>query len=214
MLKTDLPDDAGSYRIHTQADFQYSASLDWAYRCSMGLLKYPLNEAISYQLVSMSSASQADRAGPIEYRPDVLCFRNTHEWYLGQTTAYISELQEAPTPLIAWLCRYMVKGHAVAVHEVTDLPRTELAIQVEFLRQSNKSVLSVPVFHDDRLCGIIGFDTTVANNIWPTYEVSALHVIDVDRRKIDKWQVRMRSIDSSWPVSRSYRKQLRERMGI
>ena len=311
MLKTDVPDGAGSYRIHTKADIANSVSLDWAYRCGMGLLKYPLNEAISDQLALMGNASHADRAWLIEYRPDLLRFRNTHEWCRGQTRAYVSELQEAPTTLIAWLHKYMVKGQAVAVHDVTDLPRTARAIQVEFLRQSNKSVLSVPMFHDDRLRGIIGFDTTAASKIWSTSEVSALfqcadligqakygtgrraepttvpvsstplvylsnrgvvrgvqpdiivgvrsagnyseiwledgsmlldsrslgmwstllpskiflqvhrtafvntlHVIDVDRRKIDKWQVKMRSIDSSWPVSRSYRKQLRERMGI
>lgn len=259
----------------------------------------------------MGNASNADRAWMIEYRPDLLRFCNTHEWCRGQTKAYISELQETPTTLIAWLHKYLVLGHAVAVHDVTDLPRTARTIQVEFLRQSNKSVLSVPVFYDNKLRGIIGFDTTVAKKIWSANEVTALfqcanligqakyaishgpekafaqensaplvylsnrgvvrgvqpeiivgvrsagnyseiwledgsmlldsrslgmwssllptkiflrihrtafvntlHVVDVDRRKIDKWQIKMRSVDQAWPVSRSYRKQLRERMGI
>ncbi len=43
---------------------------------------------------------------------------------------------------------------------------------------------------------------------------NALHVMDVDRRSVDKWLIRMRAVDETWPVSRSYRKPLRERMGI
>ncbi|WP_449415291.1 LytTR family transcriptional regulator DNA-binding domain-containing protein [Ochrobactrum teleogrylli] len=311
MLHTELSEVTGSYRIHVKADLARSATLDWPYLCGMSLLKYPVNDAISEQLALMGNASNADRAWMIEYRPDLLRFCNTHEWCRGQTKAYISELQETPTTLIAWLHKYLMLGHAVAVHDVTDLPRTARAIQVEFLRQSNKSVLSVPVFYDDKLRGIIGFDTTVANKIWSASEVNALfqcanligqakystnrapeksiaaestaplvylsnrgvvrgvqpeiivgvrsagnyseiwledgsmlldsrslgmwssllpskiflrihrtafvntlHVVDVDRRKIDKWQIRMRAVDQAWPVSRSYRRQLRERMGI
>jgi DNA-binding LytR/AlgR family response regulator len=44
--------------------------------------------------------------------------------------------------------------------------------------------------------------------------VNTLQVMDVDRRNIDKWQIRMRSVNSAWPVSRSYRTLLRARMGI
>ncbi len=44
--------------------------------------------------------------------------------------------------------------------------------------------------------------------------VNTLQVMDVDRRKIDKWQIQMRSVASAWPVSRSYRTLLRARVGI
>jgi DNA-binding LytR/AlgR family response regulator len=191
------------------------------------------------------------------------------------------------------------------------LPRTARTIQLEFQRQGNKSVLSVPVFHDKKLYGIIGFDTTAKHRTWSAAEVgalfqcanligqakyanaresgraalyesatsvvylrmrgvvrgvqpdaivgvrsagnyseiwledgsmvldsralgmwssllpenlffrvhrtaiaNALHVMDVDRRSVDKWLIRMRAVGSTWPVSRSYRKLLRERMGL
>lgn len=301
----------GKYRIHTATEFEPGPSLDWPYHCAMSLLKYPADDAISAQLALMGETSDVDRAWLIEYRPDLLRFRNTHEWCRGQTTPFISELQDGPTTMIAWLHKFMVKGYAVAIHDVHDLPRTARVIQAEFLRQGNKSVLSVPVFHDKKLCAIIGFDTTVKHRTWSAAEVNALyqcanligqakysnsldqnraalhesslsviymnlrgvvrgvppeaivgvrsagnysevwladgsmvldsralgvwsallpeklffrvhrtaiantlHVMDVDRRSVDKWLIRMRSVDSNWPVSRSYRKPLRERMGI
>nr|WP_255809814.1 LytTR family transcriptional regulator DNA-binding domain-containing protein [Achromobacter sp. ACRQX] len=257
----------------------------------------------------MGETSDIDRAWMIEYRPDMLRLRNTHEWCRGQTEPFVAELQDVPTTLIAWLHRFMVKGQAVAIHDVNDLPRAARAIQAEFQRQGNKSVLSVPVCLDGKLQGIIGFDTTVRHRHWTAGEVgalyqcanligqakygsgrpraplgnpaasvvylsmrgvvrgvqpeaivgvrsagnyseiwlddgsmvldsralgvwstllpektffrvhrtaiaNALHVMDVDRRSVDRWQIRMRALDDTWPVSRSYRKPLRERMGI
>ncbi|MFY0478902.1 GAF domain-containing DNA-binding protein [Achromobacter marplatensis] len=303
--------DAGQYQTHNATVLETSPSSDWLYHCAMSLLKHPVDDAISALLAFMGETSDVDRSWMIEYRQDMLRLRNTHEWCRGQTQPFVAELQDVPTTLIAWLHRFMVKGQAVAIHDVNDLPRTARAIQVEFQRQGNKSVLSVPVFHDKKLYGIIGFDTTAKHRTWSADEVralyqcanligqakyanrsdsgrtarydgstaviylsmrgvvrgvqpeaivgvrsagnyseiwledgsmvldsralgmwstllpektffqvhrtaiaNALHVMDVDRRSVDKWVIRMRSVDGKWPVSRSYRKLLRERLGI
>ncbi|WKK18783.1 GAF domain-containing DNA-binding protein [Achromobacter insolitus] len=302
--------DAGQYQTHAATVLEPSPASDWLYHCAMSLLKLPADDAISEQLAYMGETSDVDRSWMIEYRPDMLRLRNTHEWCRGQTEPFVAELQDVPTTLIAWLHKFMMKGQAVAIHDVNDLPRTARAIQVEFQRQGNKSVLSVPIFHDGKLYGIIGFDTTVRHRNWSAGEVgalfqcanligqakygngrdphrprhdsatsviylsmrgvvrgvlpetivgvrsagnyseiwledgsmvldsralgiwstllpektffrvhrtaiaNALHVMDVDRRSVDKWLIRMRAVDETWPVSRSYRKPLRERMGI
>lgn len=303
--------EAGQYQTHATPVLEPDPASDWLYHCAMSLLKRPVDEAISEQLAYMGETSDVDRSWMIEYRPDMLRLRNTHEWCRGQTQPFVAELQDVPTTLIAWLHKFMVQGLAVAIHDVNDLPRTARAIQAEFLRQGDKSVLSVPIFHDGKLHGIIGFDTTVRHRRWtpgevgalfqcanligqakygnsrdhgrtPHYESStsviylsmrgvvrgvqpesivgvrsagnyseiwledgsmvldsralgvwstllpektffrvhrtaianALHVMDVDRRSVDKWLIRMRAVDETWPVSRSYRKPLRERMGI
>jgi len=297
---------AGATPAAAPASAIAAAPDDWAFPCAMNLLSHPVDEAISRQLAFMGEAAGVDRAWLLEYSGDMLRFRNTHEWCRGQTTPYVAQLQEAPVTLIAWLHKYMMQGQAVAVADITELPRTARAIQVEFLRQGNKSVLSVPVFHEGKLRGIIGFDTTERCRAWMANEVdelsrcadlialarydgprqenahapsliylsmrgvvrgvqpesivgvrsagnyseiwldsgamvldsralgmwssllpekiffrihrtaiiNSLHVLDVDRRSVDRWQIRMRSADRSWSVSRSYRQHLRERMGI
>ncbi|MHC8945122.1 LytTR family transcriptional regulator [Advenella incenata] len=301
---------AGKYEIHTPID-KPSSLADWTYQCAMNLLKYPADDAISEQLAFMGEGIGVDRAWMLEYRPDMLRFRNTHEWCRGQTKPFVEQLQDVPTTLMAWLHQYMMKGQAVLMHDVDSLPWTAKPMQMELLRQGNKSVLNVPVCHNNNLYGIIGFDTTVRHRIWSPSEVHALYhcanligqakfskghqrndraqsqsanpliylstrgivrgvspvsivgvrsagnysevwlhdgsmvldsralgvwttllpsetffrihrtaivntlqVMDVDRRNIDKWQIRMRSVNSAWPVSRSYRTLLRARMGI
>ena len=304
-----MKEDVGQYQTHPVTLLQPDPSSQWVYHCAMSLLKLPADDAISEQFAYMGETSDIDRSWMIEYRPDMLRLRNTHEWCRGQTAPFVAELQDVPTTLIAWLHRFMVKGQAVAIHDVNDLPRTARTIQAEFQRQGNKSVLSVPVCHDGKLQGIIGFDTTLRHRHWSAAEVgalyqcanligqakygsgrtraplgnpaasvvylsmrgvvrgvqpeaivgvrsagnyseiwledgsmvldsralgvwstllpeqtffrvhrtaiaNALHVMDVDRRSVDKWQIRMRAVDDTWPVSRAYRKPLRERMGL
>jgi len=303
--------DAGQYKTHTLTELGPGPASAWVYRCAMSLLIHPVDDAISELLAFMGETSNVDRAWMIEYRPDLLRLRNTHEWCRGRTTPFVAELQDVPTTLIAWLHRYLVNGQAVAIHDVRELPRTARAIQAEFLRQGNKSVLSVPVFHDQKLYGIIGFDTTAQRGQWSDDEVNALfqcanligqakyagghdrnraamvegstaviylsmrgvvrgvqpesivgvrsagnyseiwladgsmvldsrplgmwssllpekiffrvhrtaianalHIMDVDRRSVDRWLITMRSVVDAWPVSRSYRRTLRERIGI
>src|SRR3546814_1288874 len=48
----------------------------------------------------------------------------------------------------------------VLVEDIDRLPRQARALQAEFRRQGNRSVLSVPVFHRRRLAALIGFDAT------------------------------------------------------
>jgi len=300
-----------AYQLRSEQDCVDEPTTDWSYFCAMELLRHPVDAAISEYLNFVGDVSHVDRAWMIEYGPDLLRFRNTHEWCRGGTASFVEQLQEAPTTLIGWLHRHLVEGKAVAVNNVNDLPRVARAIQVEFVRQGNKSILSIPIFYDGRLRGIIGFDTTREYRQWSGTEikamfqcarliaqakygsnnipmanipddetapvvylrkrgvvrgvapetivgvrsagnyseiwlndgsmvldsralgiwlsilpesyffrvhrtafVNALHVSDVDRSKPDKWLIKMRAIKQSWPVSRVYRKPLRERLGV
>src|SRR5690606_32450350 len=148
--------------------------MDWPYICAMDLLKHPLNIAISDYLDFVGKASNSDRAWIIEYGQDLLRFRNTYEWCRGGTTSFLEELQEAPTTLIGWLHRYLIAGKAVAVNNVHSLPRAARAIQVEFVRQGNKSILSIPMFYDGRLRGLTGFATTRDYWQWSGAESKAM----------------------------------------
>ncbi len=47
--------------------------------------------------------------------------------------------------MIGWLHQRLVLGQAVMVNDIEALPRSAGALRAEFIRQNNKSVLSVPV---------------------------------------------------------------------
>ncbi len=138
------------------------------------LLTLPADQAISCLLRDIGERADVDRAWMFEYDRTLLRFRNTHEWCRGGIATHVEDLQDAPVTLIAWLHRSLMKGEAVAIHDVTKLPRTARSLQVEMLRQDDKSVLSVPIFHEGQLWACIGFDTTRQFRVWKSDEASAL----------------------------------------
>ncbi|MDL2201457.1 hypothetical protein QQF51_02130 [Brucella intermedia] len=82
----------GAYRIYSETECAEAPALDWPYVCALHLLRKPVGNAISEFLAAVGNASRADRAWMIEYTPDLLRFRNSHEWCKGSTTPYIAEL--------------------------------------------------------------------------------------------------------------------------
>lgn len=148
---------------------------DWSHAAALALLDYPVDEAIMSILAEVGAAAHADRAWMFEYDDELLSFRNTHEWTRRGVMAFVQDLQDAPVTMIAWLQRDLVHGRAVLIHDVAGLPRAARRLQTELLRQSDKSVLSVPVFRDGRLRACIGFDTTRALRRWTRSDVTGLH---------------------------------------
>lgn len=87
----------------------------------------------------------------IEYDSELTTFRNTHEWCVRGVTSYLEDLQDTPASMIAWLHRQLLQGRAVMINKVTALPTSARALKREMQRQGDKSVLSVPVFHEGHL---------------------------------------------------------------
>lgn len=160
--------------VFSRADCDGAPALDWAYAAALLLLKQPVEAAIFSILATVGTLGAADRAWMFEYDAELLRFRNTHEWCRDGTTGFIQDLQNAPVTMIGWLHRHLVARKAVMINDVRALPRTARALQTEMLRQDDKSVLSVPIFHQGRLRACIGFDAVHAKRRWSKSEIKAL----------------------------------------
>lgn len=123
-----------------------AAPRDWPILAARHLLTMPAAEAISIALSDIGELADVDRAWMFAYDASLLRFRNTHEWCREGVVSHVGDLQDAPVTMIAWLHRSLARGEAVAINDVSRLPRQARALQVEMLRQGDKSVLSVPVF--------------------------------------------------------------------
>ncbi|MGF6254512.1 GAF domain-containing DNA-binding protein [Ensifer sp. LBL] len=147
---------------------------DWAYLAATHLIGSPAKTAIAAILEETGKLAGADRAWMFEYSDDLLRFRNTDEWVRGGVSSHVDDLQQTPVTMIGWLHQWLVAGKAVMINDVARLPRPARALQAEMLRQNDKSVLCVPVFHEGRLRGCIGFDATRALRRWPIEEIHQL----------------------------------------
>lgn len=163
-----------AYEVRSLADCGDVAGSDWPYRMARWLLREPVDIAITAALAEIGELAGADRAWMFEYDAELLRFQNTHEWSRQGVESFVEDLQNTPVTMIAWLHQFLVKGRAVMINRVAELPRPARPLQVEMLRQSDKSVLSVPVFHEGRLRACIGLDATIAPRRWSPGDVGAL----------------------------------------
>ncbi|MFT4121131.1 LytTR family transcriptional regulator DNA-binding domain-containing protein [Bradyrhizobium sp.] len=150
------------------------SSRDWAHLAALFLLQQPIEDAIASILAALGEAAKSDRAWIFEYDSELLRFRNTHEWCRDGTEGFVQDLQYAPVTMIGWLHRHLVLRKAVMINDVGSLPRTARALQAEMLRQGDKSVLCVPVFHDGKLRACIGFDAVRAKRRWGVVVIRSL----------------------------------------
>jgi DNA-binding LytR/AlgR family response regulator len=147
-------------------DGALASSRRWVFEAARALLTQPLDAAIAMILQAIGTSAGADRAWMFEYDADHLRFRNTHEWSRGSAGSFVQDLQNVPLTMIGWLHQHLVAGQAVMINDIEALPRSAGPLRAEFMRQSNKSVLSVPMFHDGRLMACIGFDAVEAPRRW------------------------------------------------
>lgn len=148
---------------------------EWVFQTAQMLLAEPCDQAITGILELTGLAAGADRAWMFEYDATLLRFRNTHEWSRETVTSHVTDLQDTPVTMIAWLQQYIAANQAVMINNVSTLPRPARDLQAEMLRQNDKSVLCIPVFFEDRLRACIGFDATRTHTHWDGAVTSQLY---------------------------------------
>lgn len=139
---------------------------DLAHEAGLALLSQPFDKAVSGILKQVGTAAQADRAWLFRYNEEATEFHNTHEWCRPGIPSFVGELQHTPVSMIGWLHARLLKKRAVLVHDIQQLPKSARALRAEFQRQQNKSVLSVPLFHQGCIRGCIGFDAVQTPRAW------------------------------------------------
>ncbi|MCK1716603.1 LytTR family transcriptional regulator DNA-binding domain-containing protein [Bradyrhizobium sp. 141] len=177
---TSFSDPHPPSEVLTRATCEAAPTLDWAYHSALLLLEQPMEAAISAIMKLVGEAAAADRAWMFEYDEALLRFRNTHEWSRPEIPCFVEDLQDAPVAMIGWLQRFLVAGKAVMINCVEALPRTAQALRAEMLRQDDKSVLCVPVFHAGQLRACIGLDAVRTTHRWSKAEMKGLfHCADL-----------------------------------
>ena len=73
-----------------------------------------------------------------------------------------------------WVFGLLAVGRNVAVASLDDLPPEAAAFRASLEPQQIRSLVLVPVVHDGRLRGIVGFDAVAAPRRWSDEDASLL----------------------------------------
>ncbi|MGY6703670.1 PAS domain S-box protein [Roseinatronobacter sp.] len=115
-----------------------------------------LDTAIDAALMRMGQFCGSDRTYVFqETAPDQIS--NTHEWCASGIEPALGHLQHLPAQVAdPWWQRFKTDGH-VYIPDVQALPEDD-ELRIPLQAQGIKSLLSVPLQHDGRVLGFVGYD--------------------------------------------------------
>lgn len=132
------------------------------------------DSAIDKALEGLGRFFGIDRAYLFEYDFGKLKTCNTHEWCAEGIEPFKDQLQDQP---IEWDSEWYFKhlqGEVVHIPDVAAMP--SCSVKELLTMQSIRSLLTVPLMHQDKPIGFVGFDSVFENRTFSDEEVMLLKV--------------------------------------
>lgn len=130
--------------------------------------------AIEHALGEIAVFFSADRAYLFEYNFQQEKTFNTHEWCAPGITPFKERLQGTP---IEWDSEWYFKHQRGEVVHIPDVPAMpECSVKEILSMQSIQSVLTVPLMHEDKPIGFVGFDLVQTKRRFSEEEILLLGV--------------------------------------
>ena len=135
-----------------------------------------LDEEIDLALQKVGEFSDSDRAYLFAYDFDAGTTSNTNEWCAAGTEPMIEHLQGVPLEgLDDWMDSHR-DNRMLHVPAVAELP-TDGALYAILEPQGILTLITVPLWHEGRCLGFVGFDAVRHVKVWHDDEVALLKVL-------------------------------------
>ena len=183
-------------RRETQSDLEYVSGLqrlmvDVA-RDLFEAVETALDDVLSGTLAKIGRWCRADRAYLIRFTSDLSHYSNTHEWVAPGITEELHNLQNIPSATIPMLLDRLRRKERAVLPKVAQLDERWAAEKSLFAEEDIRSLICLPIFSDDHLVGLIGFDSVREERDWSDEEAALLQIlgdlIGVALERMDKEQ--------------------------
>jgi len=136
-----------------------------------------LDAVLSRTLEKVGNWCSADRAYLIWFTRDLACYSNTHEWVAEGIAPEMHNLQNIPTSTVPVLLKKLQRKERAILPCVAALDERWAAEKTLFSEEDIQSLLALPIFSDERLVGIIGFDSVRELRDWSDEEAALLQIL-------------------------------------
>jgi PAS domain S-box-containing protein len=169
-------------RQKMEADLQYRLEFEALIaRISTEFINLPpedIDAGINRTLAAIGSFVRADRAYVFQYHDQGRLVSNTHEWCAPGIVPEKDNLQDLLLKVqFPWFAEQMETLRGCCIPRVADMPTVAAAEQAEFRRQGIQSLVVVPMVHEGRLLGFLGFDSVRQERDWQEEIVTLLHMV-------------------------------------
>jgi PAS domain S-box-containing protein len=135
-----------------------------------------VDRAIAYALATIGEATEIDQAYYISIQDEQLeiFFSNEYEWYRDGRKAKIKNprLQNLPLSVFPEAGKMMMEGKTFQC--LTKKVKDDVPFKQVLLEENIKSFIYIPIFCDNSVKGLIGFDDCHQERIWTEGEIGLL----------------------------------------
>lgn len=142
------------------------------------LVNHPVTEmdaAILNALGMMGTFCDADRAYVFRYDYSMECAINTHEWNAHETCPRREPRRKLSQTMLAALVESHRNDRQVYIPDPESLPAGS-AMRTNLLLMGINSFISLPIVHESRCSGFVGFESTRKDKTWDEEEISLLKI--------------------------------------
>lgn len=158
--------------------YEYQQILDLLINMANSFINISVDKVeteIDKALKTMGEFVKADRSYIFRYDLEKQTCSNTHEWCDIGISKEIDNLQDFPLENIPqWVECHMAKK-SLYFYDV-DLLEDDNGIKIALKAQGVKSILSIPMFSEDKLVGFVGFDSVREKHIYSEDEKHILAI--------------------------------------
>lgn len=142
----------------------------------VGVYDENLDPLVDKTLERLGSFTRSDRAYVFRFDLVADTMTNSHEWVAPGIEPMIGHLQQLPIEHFSASMQLLESGQAVVVPRTEDLPDDWAGERATFEFQGIQSIALVPLLHDERPIGFVGFDAVQSPRDWSEAEVRFLRV--------------------------------------
>ena len=121
--------------------------------------------------------SNVEHGYVFEFTPSKTHMINTHLWVSGEPMLEPDRGEEISLDSFPWFKKNIQKKEIIHVPKIDAMPKEASSEKEMYLSQGVKSLINVPIIHNDSAVGYIGFESDQKEKKWDNDEISIIKVM-------------------------------------
>ncbi|MDX9800518.1 MAG: LytS/YhcK type 5TM receptor domain-containing protein [Spirochaetia bacterium] len=138
---------------------------------------YDVDQEIAAAFKSLGAVTETDRVYLFLYDRDIATFFNSHEWCAEGIDSHIDYYQNVSVETYPWWTEQMKNNTTVIYEDINEMPDDSGKAKEIFMDHDILSIAVIPLFHDGKLTGFLGFDSIKKSKRWKDEDIDLLKLI-------------------------------------
>jgi len=118
-----------------------------------------------------------DRSYLLRYSADLSIESNTHEWCAENISSQKNSITNVNMDDFPWWKSQLESKDVIYIYDINELPDEASVEKKDFIRQEIQSIICLPIVCNDKLEGLLGFDSVRTKHRWDENQIGMLKVL-------------------------------------